>query len=909
MPIMKQLPLVALFATALAAWQPAQQPTAQDPQQELAAVIAVEEQEGDLAKAEAMYRELLAGKTLSAAARVRANLRLGRLLERLGKDEAAKPFLQAAKGDVVSLDDVTDELAAQDVAREAALRAQARELLKEPSDLIRNDISWPELAGPLPERLLWIGRPAVPEIIATLESMGMSTSAGTGLNALLWRIGGPQAQTFLARSLAEESRRGITAAAAAAASDGEMLVFAGKQVAAVDWLTARVMLSNPTYASPNTLQQRLPPALLLDLAENRPAEVAAYVLDLYRQRSFDDTTLSQRYAALVERGLSSTDPALGTSAEKALASGILQGSIAGFELLLRILPSHPQLRLRWVGTPNDMVEPDNTGHVAIAAAQRLWPKSVACALQLGAEHRSHDWVDQLLMGLGCRLDAAIVHDVFALSDAGYRVIDLLQDKVTGDNAAEVLARADRVRASDRERFLRWFQQPRLPESLFPKMRELATEWGAKDPQFPVWRFAMPMARTGASEAAAWMRDCPLPRGWSPPDKALLELARINRQEAVLGVMRELIRDPKWSRHQLTMALLSMHDEATLDLVQNDSERHPHPYATVAPEAKPEELTPLEYLLYDNPNPPHGFSADDARRVVTRLTATNSLPVSPFVSIERLADPMLRMLAETLFGSVSMNGGEPRTWQKLALQRSRERGGKNDWQEWLQTALQTDRLQVPVLEAMNTAEIEQHLTTVEALRNNRKTSVTAIEALHRAGRPIDVPALLADGDPSLRHWAFQQVTTGKAQAPDDALVPFLDHNSIWVRQKAAEYLGAKVSTQAVPGLVRLLRDPNENVRTTAADSLTKIRFFHEQQAHWDRVFKGIDASATSAAEKLLLQGKPDQPKAQRLLAITSLGTLGVPEALPFLIDWTTDTDAEVAAAAKAAITQIHLQPRR
>jgi len=47
------------------------------------------------------------------------------------------------------------------------------------------------------------------------------------------------------------------------------------------------------------------------------------------------------------------------------------------------------------------------------------------------------------------------------------------------------------------------------------------------------------------------------------------------------------------------------------------------------------------------------------------------------------------------------------------------------------------------------------------------------------------------------------------------------------------------------------------------------------------------------------------KAQRLLALTSLGALGQPEALPFLIDWSSEADVEIAAAAKAAVTKIHL----
>jgi len=123
------------------------------------------------------------------------------------------------------------------------------------------------------------------------------------------------------------------------------------------------------------------------------------------------------------------------------------------------------------------------------------------------------------------------------------------------------------------------------------------------------------------------------------------------------------------------------------------------------------------------------------------------------------------------------------------------------------------------------------------------------------------------------------------------------------------LAAKVEKSAVPGLIELLKDPAERVCKQAAASLSSIRFYHEQQAHWDRVLQGLDASPASAAEKLLVQAKPGSDQQQRLLAIKSLAVLGVPEALPFLIDWSQEPDAEIAAAAKGAITQIDLNPRK
>jgi hypothetical protein len=48
----------------------------------------------------------------------------------------------------------------------------------------------------------------------------------------------------------------------------------------------------------------------------------------------------------------------------------------------------------------------------------------------------------------------------------------------------------------------------------------------------------------------------------------------------------------------------------------------------------------------------------------------------------------------------------------------------------------------------------------------------------------------------------------------------------------------------------------------------------------------------------------------LLAHDAVGPLlGVPEALPFLIDWTSDPDKEIAVLANTAIAQIHLGARK
>lgn len=138
----------------------------------------------------------------------------------------------------------------------------------------------------------------------------------------------------------------------------------------------------------------------------------------------------------------------------------------------------------------------------------------------------------------------------------------------------------------------------------------------------------------------------------------------------------------------------------------------------------------------------------------------------------------------------------------------------------------------------------------------------------------------------------------------AIEALLGHSVPYVRTAACEALARLLDPSSVAPLLQALRDEDESVRKAAADALEKIRFFQEQQAHWSQVQAGIETAPQAALAKLLGQGKPDQPRNQRLLAIRSLAVLNAPEALPYLIDWTKDADAGVADAARAAVAQIH-----
>lgn len=126
----------------------------------------------------------------------------------------------------------------------------------------------------------------------------------------------------------------------------------------------------------------------------------------------------------------------------------------------------------------------------------------------------------------------------------------------------------------------------------------------------------------------------------------------------------------------------------------------------------------------------------------------------------------------------------------------------------------------------------------------------------------------------------------------------------VRNEAIVAAARVYGSDAVPALLPLLQDQDENVRKLVREQLEKLRQDAEQRTFWQKAQTGIDTSSQGAATRLLLQAKAGEPKEQRLLALRSLAVLGVAETLPYLIDAANDTDADIATAARAAITAIH-----
>lgn len=191
----------------------------------------------------------------------------------------------------------------------------------------------------------------------------------------------------------------------------------------------------------------------------------------------------------------------------------------------------------------------------------------------------------------------------------------------------------------------------------------------------------------------------------------------------------------------------------------------------------------------------------------------------------------------------------------------------------------------------------------------------INAAFAALRPLTEPkekyvrAALRSEDPSNVISAIALLVDQRRDASlYDWLHELARHEDATVRQALAMQVVAVPDRRWIPLLLEMLRDPSDLVRTAAQASLEKLQFYFDQVERWERWQKGTTLDAPNAAEALLAQASPDQPKPKRLAAITSLGTLGVPETLPLLIEWMNDSDPDIAKAARDAVTRINERKR-
>ena len=911
---MKTTAITFFVAAALAADVFAQNPTQKDARAELSAAIAVEEQQGDLAAAERLYRELLNGNALSVPARALANQRLGSLLQRLGRADDAKPFLEAAQR--ASNIEITPAMP-QDRARDAELGEQAKKLLADRSK---------EIDGETSKSLLWIGRPAAPAILAELEQALSSPNQEASernqiLAGMLWRIGGEQAEAFL-RSVAarKDAPLWMVVRAFWLESDG-MLSVAEAFLAHPDFKLVETMLHS---GAAEGLAHRLPADAILTMAERGGDEHRGYALYWCAQRKLT-TSESTRLAAIAAAAARSTNPELGKAAARAVPH--LQGSVAGLRFVLDQLPG-------WRGALK-IVEPPEDVYVAGSKkfepqiAADLWQRAMRSASALTERHDAWTWLDTWIDRLADARLPGQFEDLLALQKRRSEAWKTIARIVDAEHAVAAIQQVPDLNSEQGRWLLQGITRLDLPEEagalLLSNTAHSRSELLANRDR--AYWFCMALASTGHPDAMPLLRETVKSLNF---DVRILTFAiHRSRSDAALAMAHEVFAELKKQRvqgaPQLLLALIAVGDEWALAQLDGSEQPQPHPYldgpdgglraqafggrqASMQGETN---QTPLQYLLTTAPQPPHPFTLAQIEPVLKRVFADEQRHIAKSLvgSLPDASDDVVRLLARYDGSALNTGGGTYESWKKIAMQRMREQGGKNGWAEWLENSFADERQRYYVLNELTKDEVLARLAQIEGFVTAGLSVKAALDALLRAGHPIDVVALLTSGNDDAKDWAFDRVCKGEATAPAATMLPFLAAKSHHTRMKAVQHFDRTLEAEAVPGMLALLRDPDGKIREAASAALQRIRFAHEQELLWARGQNGIDARPEAALEKLLAQAKPTEPKPKRLLAIASLGALGKPEALPFLIEWTEDQDAEIANAARAAAVQIHLASKR
>lgn len=231
------------------------------------------------------------------------------------------------------------------------------------------------------------------------------------------------------------------------------------------------------------------------------------------------------------------------------------------------------------------------------------------------------------------------------------------------------------------------------------------------------------------------------------------------------------------------------------------------------------------------------------------------------------------------------------WEEFVVQNALDAR----WRDTLLAGLPevTPTLLDRLIAAHSSAGAEMRAKIVERLAIEKDPAVRA--------RAVD---FLKDESAVVRKAAIEPVLAIEPQRGLELVLPLAKDENSGIRYTLSERLGAVFDRRSVPVLIDLLQDPSLGVREVAKRSLDSVQYVFDQEQKWKRVLEGAGLDSANAAEALVKQAAAGQPKATRLVAIESLGTLGVAETLPVLIQFMGDGDAEIAAAAKEAVTRIN-----
>ena len=940
--------------------------------------IVVEEGEHDLRGAAALYAEIASDQGLDESVRGQAWLRLGRARQRLGDDASAREALENAVrlgGDVAERARALLQDPDQGGDRARQLRERAQALVQSLISRGRQIRDSP-LETKQGRDLLWIGAPAAPEIVRGLRELQAANRSNVyrRLTPLLWIIGGPDAEKFLAEVRAESDAEfrhamlngiheaesmAMVAQAQAFLSDpdpsGAVVIAAIK---GGQGGSARVLITRYDLDAVFPVLESSVPTVRVAAYER----LASYWPMLRHEP--DELATASRLAPHLKRDVAAVDPQVSRAATRLLGRiGVLVRPLR--QLFLEILPGLAPDATLAVGQSEaaGFEGPADDADRVLAMLPKLGPldgdrqtKRARAAQLMVAVHASH-WRREALPVV---LEAARLGYFTRGGFSGW----IARQALPEDALAVTRALGGTAAFAD---VVKWLADlERVPAECFADLRRFLTEQSPDGNH--VYRANVALGKTGHEDAPAFLLGQLASRSASRyfvTCPGLLFFSDVAPGDAARDALRQALTfstdknddsGVRTSRNQIFARLVRMGDVDAIDALGKANELGMQaspafdlPSNDGVPGLSHRSGAGVSWLVEHMPAldggvaPWHGYDEATSARILERLLEPVAPGHYPYLWI--IIDQALQANwnPHGVRRSRNIPGGfySPppavvdvlcRAWMKRAAvdDAVTDRDLKS-----LLTLLEIGRRRV-----VKDANVSKKIARLHAACHGAKSSsvrLLALDLLPDSMSESQSRALvgsLSDGSPSVAARARElvraagipisaDVLIGALQSPSattrqqvlaelapvvqgDAtalVVPLLRDTDALVRAAACRFLGTQMRPTSVSDLLVALKDPEHDVRKEAADALTAIRFYHDEKAHWDRVFAGASGvTKNGAAEALLKQAAADQSLETRILAIRSLGLLGVAETLPFLIGWS--EDVAVGSEAREAIARIH-----
>jgi HEAT repeat protein len=878
---------------------------------ELQRAILIEEREHDLAQAIELYRKL------ADAGDLQARLRLGLALRRADKGEEGEALLaQLAKGEGALAERARAALQEKADPLAARIRAQVDRLASErgsPKEVV--------------DEIVWLGARAVPHLIAAIGERRGEGYAVTQLAHVLLRIGGPQVVGWLEDLRANGDpltvRQVLSAHPPIPMSGGGNPMPIENRIREALIAFVRHPADEVRMEAITQLWPRLSAAQLIEAASDSSPRVAeqafGVIADYWNGLRHEDGPLTslERLLPLLEKSLGELNPAIG---EKLLAfigrgSGLLE-SAQGRSLFLRALrlPVFEPAVSAW-NLARANVLPDQHADEILAAARVLGPVDRVLATGVfrpNPRQRALAAVAGALLPYWGERSIDVVADLLA---GGYQVAKCeawLACHGTRRHMPKVAAHL--LEAREPGILLGWMAEQGAPPEVFAPLRGYLDDLLAGRLEAPINGPLAPAIGTIDDErTAAYLRGLALERGrW---DLAAAGL-RSARSEASRAVLRELVvvaNADKRSRAEFLKRLVEIADRPAIDLFV---EAYRLGLSSVGLEANngpsPRGLGLALYSACDDwIEPIERYTVADLARLTELCLSTRREDVwSDLLEVRwsSLSAPVLEVIARHVHESALPFGQRRRLVEDLL--RDERLAGRSDLAARALANDDTEVQRVAIAElGRRRIDPTPHIPALLEL-GARAHTAEVLSALRQIGDPAHVAFIrryLTDGDTAIRRAAVHALIGLLGNAAADELVPLFEQRRIVDATLLCDAAAKLLDTRFVPLLLEARRDPGVDRNDDAVkNALEAIRFYQEQEAHWQRVLRGAGLQANTAAEALVQQAGTDRAKDVRLLAIASLGTLGVPEVLPFLIERAQEADADIAAAARAAIARIQTQ---